>query len=287
MSDTGVQIVMMTATCPLTLRSEILSCIGITEASCHIIHAPTDRPEISYNVKLHPSLKAAQRKLVEVLKSQLAMKKDDASFRALVYCRSKDKVDDLASTIGCRPFHADLSEKENVKTFKDWVGGKTKVIVATSLLGCGIDVEGVGLVLHLETPWSVLDFAQESGRAGRGGRPSTSIVFASEVEREPEGEDSYGRQTMRDWALQRSACRRLALSSFLDGGHTTCVTLTGGALCDFCRAESKLEHPGELVRYSAPTIPDGDVPPPRKPLRVPPTSAKYDQDRSRYRRVQR
>ena len=278
---------MMTATCPLGLQSEILSCIGITEASCHVVHAPTDRPEISYNVKLHGSTDSAKHALVEVMRARLEMKKDDASFRGLVYCRSKKKVDEVASMIRCKPFHADISPEENAKTFKNWVDGKTKVIVATSLLGCGIDVEGVSLVLHLGTPWSVLDFAQESGRAGRGGRLSTSIVFASEKEQEPDEEGSYGKQTMRDWALQTSACRRLALSSFLDEGHTTCATLTGGALCDICREESKREHPGQLVRFSASTIPNGDVPPARKPLRVPPTSSKYEQERSRYKRVER
>ena len=278
---------MMTATCPLALESEILSCIGIAAASCHVIHAPTDRPEISYNVKLHGTVNQSKQALVEVLKKRLKMKKDDHSFRALVYCRSKNKVNELASKIGCKPFHANLSEEENAATFKDWVGGRTKVIVATSLLGCGIDVEGVGLVLHLGTPWSVLDFAQESGRAGRGGHPSTSIVFASEQEWEPEGEDGYGKETMRNWVLDKSACRRTVLSSFLDGGHTTCTTLTGGILCDFCREESKREHPGHLVRFSAPTVPNGDIPPPRKPPHVPPISSKYELERGQYNRPER
>lgn len=287
MSGTGVQIVMMTATCPLPLQSEILSCIGITTGSCHIVHSPTDRPEIAYNVVLRDSIGLAKDALVELWERSVDMKKNDASFRGLVYCRSKTLVNEVATALGCKPFHADLSEEENAKTFKDWVDGRTKVIVATSLLGCGIDVEGVGLVLHLGTPWSALDFAQESGRAGRGGRSSTSVVFASDNEWEPEGEDIYGAKTMRDWVLQKSACRRIALSSFLDGGHTTCVTLPGGALCDICRRESTQEHPRQLVKFTAPAIPDGDVPPPRKPLHVPPSSSTYELERSRHRERER
>jgi len=277
---------MMTATCPPVLRSEVLSYIGITSASCHIIHAPTDRPEISYNVKLCKSLEDAEKSLVQVYKKWLDMKKEDHSRRVIAYARSKKVVNKLASKLGCKPFHADLSEEENKETFRNWVDGKTKVIVATSLLGCGIDVHGVDLVLHLGTPWSVLDFAQESGRAGRGGRPSTSFVFASENEWEVETEegDKYGKRTMRDWALETLACRRMALSSFLDGGHTTCATLPGGALCDFCRKQSTQAHPGKLFRFSAPTIHQGDIPPPSKPPHIPPISTKYERDRKKHER---
>lgn len=277
---------MMTATCPPTLQSEVLSYIGITSASCHVIHAPTDRPEIAYNVEHHTSLEDAKTSLVQVCKKRLARNKEDRSLRVIVYARSKKNVNNLASKIGCKPFHADLSEEENKKTFKDWVDGKNKVIVATSLLGCGIDVHGVDLVLHLGTPWSVLDFAQESGRAGRGGRPSTSIVFAIENEREVETEDGdkYGKRTMQDWALDTSACRRMALSWFLDGGHTTCATLPGGALCDFCRKQSTREHPGKLFRFSAPAIHEGDIPPPRKPPHIPPMSSKYEMELKQHER---
>lgn len=107
-----------------------------------------------------------------------------------------------------KPFHVDLSEEENEKTFKDWVDGKTKVIVAMSLLGCRIDVHGFDLVLHLGMPWSVLDFAQESGRAGWCGHPLTSNFFAVENEWEVETKDGdkYGKKMIQDWIPNASVC---------------------------------------------------------------------------------
>lgn len=248
----------MTATCPPPLRSEILSVLGIQD--CHVIHAPTDRPEISYNVNISSTVGQAKEKLVEAVKSQLDLNASD-SFRGLVYCRSKKDVEEIAEMVGCDAFHAGRPEEEREASFRRWVEGERKFMVCSSLLGCGIDVEGVSTVYHFKTPWSILDFAQESGRAGRGGRASLSVVFAATNEREPaeeEGGDVYGKQTMREWVLQSSVCRRITLSSFLDNGRTTCTLLKGAVHCDVCAAECLKEHPGVLVPFSASMVPTGD-----------------------------
>lgn len=270
---------MMTATCPPSLRSELLDCLGISD--CHIIHAPTDRPEISYNVKVFGDLDSARDGLVNAVLTKIEESEEDSHFRGLVYCRSKDRVEELAALIGCRPFHADRSIEERKASFQDWVDGKQTFIVCSSLLGCGVDVEGVGVVFHFGTPWSILDFVQESGRAGRGGKPSVSVVFASEDEQEPADEpDLYGKQTMREWVLQNSQCRRTTLSSFLDGGRTTCMLLKGANLCDVCRAESNEPHPMKLTAFPLLNIPPTDVPKPMKLLSVPPTSVEYETART-------
>lgn len=283
--DAGVQVLAFSATFPPSLRSETLEELGITDF--HLIHAPTDRPEISYSVKLYKTRDQAKQQLISILNKRMDQKKDVPSFRAIVYCRSTANVEELAAEIGCKPFHAGRPEAERAKTFKDWVSGKHRVVVSTSLLGCGIDVEGVEVVLHLETPWSVSDFSQESGRAGRGGHPSMSIIFASEDEREPDGEDVYGKATMRRFVLGRSECRRATLSAFLDGGNTTCVSLPKALLCDVCLRESKNPHPGRLVLRSPPVVPNSGIPRPKKPPQVPPTSARYDRDRAQHQPIQR
>ena len=191
-------------------------------------------------------------------------------------------MEELASTIGCKPFHADRPAEERAASFKDWVDRKQKFMVCSSLLGCGVDVEGVRTVYHFGTPWSILDFAQESGRAGQGGKPSVSVVFASHDEREPDDDNNlYGKTTMQQCVTQQSQCRRIVLSSFLDEGHMTCVLLKGAILCNVCKAKSKEPHLKELVRFPTQTIPSGDIPKPRKPPHIPPTSLTYEMNRSK------
>ena len=264
----------MTATCPPPLRSEILSTLGIED--CHVIHAPTDRPEISYQVKVFPTLNEAKEELVAAVKIELEKKPE--SFRGLIYCRSKKVVDETAEMIGCDAFHAGRPQEERKVSFRNWVEGKSRFMACSSLMGCGIDVEGVSTVYHLGTPWSILDFVQESGRGGRGGKPSLSMVFAAKDERPPDDEDEvdlYGKQMMREWVLQTSVCRRITLSSFLDNGRTTCTLLKGAIACDVCTTESLKDHPGRLVLFSTLTLPTRDAVNPITLPTVPPTSLDY------------
>ena len=269
----------MTATCPLSLRSKVLSPLGIYD-DCHVIHAPTDRPEISYHVKLFPTLTEARKRLVEAVKARLAKK--NSTFRGLVYCRSTETVDELAELIGCKPFHTGRPEEERKVSFNDWVDGKERFMVCSSLMGCGVDVPGVSVVFHFGTPWSILDFVQESGRGGRSGSPSLSLVYASKDERAPAvtGEDLYGKATMREWVLQTSTCRRTALSFFLDDCRTTCTLLKGAAPCDVCGKESLNPHPGRLIPFSTLTTHAQDVPKARQPPTIPPSSFEYETSRS-------
>jgi superfamily II DNA helicase RecQ len=44
-------------------------------------------------------------------------------------------------------------------------------IVATSALGTGGDSPDIVYVLHIGVLYDIIDFAQESGRAGRGSEP--------------------------------------------------------------------------------------------------------------------
>jgi superfamily II DNA helicase RecQ len=57
-------------------------------------------------------------------------------------------------------------KNEREDSFQGLVDRKQKFMVCTLLMGCGIYVEGVQVVLQLRTPQSVLDFVQESRRAG-------------------------------------------------------------------------------------------------------------------------
>ncbi len=53
------------------------------------------------------------------------------------------------------------------------------MIVATSALGAGVDIPDVRLVVHIGLPRSLRDFVQESGRAGRDGQASRSVIVVS------------------------------------------------------------------------------------------------------------
>ena len=209
------------------------------------------------------------------------LERSDENFRALVYCRSKEAVDTLAEKIGCKPFHLGILEAERDPSFKDWVGGKERVMVCTSLLGCGVDVEGVQVVYHFLTPWSAMDFVQESGRGGRGGKYAESYVFASRKDmKHPEGpEDRFGAGIMKDWVLQDSTSRWHALSSFFDINPTTCILLQNANLCDVCKRKMDEPRPNRLVELTPLPISPKNLPIIGPLPLLPPSSTQYALER--------
>lgn len=99
----------------------------------------------------------------------------------IVYVRSRKSTIELSrllnqNNISSNAFHGGLLNKERQKILEDWLDNKTKIVVATTAFGMGIDKPDVDLIIHMHLPESLESYYQEVGRAGRNGAPAKAIL---------------------------------------------------------------------------------------------------------------
>lgn len=221
-------IVLLTATLPPVRELELEHSMALRCVT--YIRASTARLQTRYFVswcergKLEDvSLTICQREMRRLLKD---------CQRGVVYCLSKPRCEELADLLGCPHYHADVPDRN--EPIERWLkhGG---LITATSALGTGVDYPDIVYIMHEGMPWSMTDYAQESGRGGRGGEQVDSIILVEHgtVEKRmlEKGED-LDVQAMGVFLLG-SGCRRELMSGYMDATAVGCNDVASAG-CDRC-----------------------------------------------------
>lgn len=106
----------------------------------------------------------------------------------IVYVRSRRATREIADELRKNKVSADFYNaglSNFVRSSKQdlWIGGKTRVIVATNAFGMGIDKPDVRFVIHFAPPDSLEAYYQEAGRAGRDGKKSAAVLLFNNAEK--------------------------------------------------------------------------------------------------------
>ncbi|CAB4303306.1 unnamed protein product [Prunus armeniaca] len=75
--------------------------------------------------------------------------------------------------------HSGMPQEERLKRYKNFKEGLSRILVATDLVGRGIDIERVNIVINYDMPDSADTYLHRVGRAGRFGTKGLAITFVS------------------------------------------------------------------------------------------------------------
>lgn len=101
---------------------------------------------------------------------------------ALVFCKTKNRVDDLTAELQNRGYqaeglHGDMNQRQRTTVMNAFKQGRSKILIATDVAARGIDVDDIELVINYDIPYDVEYYIHRIGRTGRAGKSGQSVSF--------------------------------------------------------------------------------------------------------------
>ncbi|HEX6339708.1 DEAD/DEAH box helicase [Umezawaea sp.] len=186
----------------------------------------------------------------------------EAPTAAIVFCRTRDEVDQLTETLNGRGYraeslHGGISQEQRDRVMGRLRNGTADLLVATDVAARGLDIEQLTHVVNYNVPSAPESYVHRIGRVGRAGREGVAITLVEPrehgmlktiervtkqkipVEKVPTVADLRARRL----ELTRAALHESLLEDDLEGFRVVVETLTDDFdLMEIALAAVKLAH---------------------------------------------
>ena len=107
----------------------------------------------------------------------------EAPTAALVFCRTREEVDQLTETLNGRGYraealHGGMNQDQRDKVMGRLRSGTADLLVATDVAARGLDIEQLTHVVNYDVPSDAASYVHRIGRIGRAGRAGIAITLA-------------------------------------------------------------------------------------------------------------
>ncbi|MHC1682871.1 MAG: DEAD/DEAH box helicase [Clostridiaceae bacterium] len=106
----------------------------------------------------------------------------DNPFMAIIFCRTKRRVDDLEMALyqrgyDCKKLHSDVIQSKRERIMKDFRNADFQYLIATDVAARGLDISGVGHIYNYDIPENAEVYIHRIGRTGRAGEEGYTCLF--------------------------------------------------------------------------------------------------------------
>lgn len=241
-----VPILALSATVDIDFSDIVKACCGLSR-NVKLIHSCSDRPNIRLSLIV---LKSKSTECFNWL-FKLIVENQINCPKVLIYCKSQTLVSwvfgQFETVLGdalfdnkiknpknllVNMFHCDSPEFVKSRCLDSLTNHEIRsprIVIATSAIGCGINVRGLQYVCHFGLAHSLVDYCQQIGRAGRNGEPDCHAILYTY------GASKKGvNMNMKDYADLDGQCLRTKLfSPFSDTNHVPSLIVSHNC-CSFC-----------------------------------------------------
>ena len=107
--------------------------------------------------------------------------------QAIVFCRTRRGTDRLCRKLSTKframdCIHGDMQQGNRDRVMRQFRSKEVRILIATDVVGRGIDVTGISHIINFDIPQSSDDYVHRVGRTGRMGRPGVAYSFVTPEE---------------------------------------------------------------------------------------------------------